>query len=122
MRERQVQMARERQQKSMEREAVVLQHLEKETQQKERVNKVVVHRQDRKIRSEVEEAREKALQFEQTALREKLKDEVLYKKDMYLHGQQQHASTLKVLHETNPYATQITHIIHTDALAHSRKV
>lgn len=122
MREQQVQMARERQEKSMEREFEVQQYLEKETLQKERVNKTVIRREHRKVRSEIEEAREKALLFEQTALREKLKDEVLYKKDMYIHGQQQHASTQRVKHETNPYATQITHIIHTEALTHSRKV
>lgn len=117
MRERQLQMAKDRQLRQMEAEASVLAQLDQETRGKEKTNTVVFHRQERRLKSIEEEEKEKSLRFEKLARTEKLKEDVLYKKQMFSEGQAQHAVTKQVVHETNRYATAITSIIHTEAMA-----
>eukprot|EP01039_Chlorochromonas_danica_P002730 gene2730-2981_t len=121
MRERQLQMAKERQLRQMEAEANVLSQLDQEIRGKEKTNTVVFHRQERRLKSIEEEEKEKSLRFEKLARTERLKEDVLYKKQMFSEGQAQHVATKQVVHETNRYATAITSIIHTEALAASKK-
>lgn len=122
MRERQVLLAQARQQRKMVQEQEGEQRLAQQTQVKEKVNKTVVVRQDRRARLTAEEERERSLAFEKNARTEKLKEDVLYRKQMFALGQDQHGATRNVLHETNPYATQITQRVHTEALRHSARL
>lgn len=117
MRERQLQMAQERQLRQMSKEVAVLARLDQETRVKEKMNTVVLARQERRIATVEEEEKERNLRFEKLARTAKLKDDVLYKKHMFTEGQAQHAVTKQIIHETNPYATTIMGVVHTEAMA-----
>lgn len=108
VREKQIELAKNRQiSKEIEEynKSVVLNKL---VEQKERKNKLVIEKEKKKEKEALDIIRKDEVEFEKAVCVDKLKDMVIYKKSMFLEGQEQHNRTKRVLYETNPYATKIT--------------
>jgi hypothetical protein len=123
LREEQMQRARERQERVMAREQMEQYQLAKETEQKEKRNKVVLGREVRLAKEQKAKAQEAETEYEKSVAIQKFRDGVLYKKAMFAEGQEQHARTRTVLNETNPYGNAISQEIRTMATrsAHTKQ-
>lgn len=115
MREHQIQMARDRQVQQLQEEFETLMKHEEETKIKEQKNKIVLHRRERAAQDEIEQDRAEQFAFEKQSSIQKIKGDVIYKKNMFVEGQQQHERTKTVLYETNPYGARISQEIRTNA-------
>lgn len=116
MRERQIQMARDRQQHKLQEEYEEYVKYDQETKVKEKTNKTVIKRAVRANHEKIEEERNEAFYFEKNSSIEKAKANVIYKKTMFSTGQVQHERTKTVLIETNPYGHRISEEVRTNAI------
>jgi hypothetical protein len=107
----------------MAREQMEQYQLAKETEQKEKRNKVVLGREVRLAKEQKAKAQEAETEYEKSVAIQKFRDGVLYKKAMFAEGQEQHARTRTVLNETNPYGNAISQEIRTMATrsAHTKQ-
>lgn len=86
---------------------------EQESQQKDRHNRDIVIKQERIAKHTQDKSRNDDMLFEKRASIEKMKANIVYKKNMFKEGQIQHTTTKTVLTETNPYAARMSEEIHT---------
>ncbi len=122
MREKQIQMARDRQVQKLQEEFETLMKHEEETKSKEKMNKIVLNRHDRQMQQEIEQDRAEQFNFEKKSSIQKIKEDVIYKKNMFVTGQLQHEKTKTVLYETNPYGARISQEVRTNATSRRKVV
>mmetsp|Transcript_2818 Transcript_2818/g.4346 ORF Transcript_2818/g.4346 Transcript_2818/m.4346 type:complete len:653 (-) Transcript_2818:74-2032(-) len=108
MREEQMSMARKRQKDTLERTQRESMAMYQESAMKDRDNKVHLERKERLMRENSLKEKQDQYAFEKKAYLNKLKETVLYKKEMFQAGQTQHAVTKTVIIEHNPYAQKIS--------------
>jgi hypothetical protein len=108
LREKEIALARERQERQFLSEVAKQSHGQQTIQHKELRNKVVVYRRTVLEEEIFDKEKEKEIRFEKKQLVDKMKDAVVYKKEMYHKGQRQHEITKKVQAETNAYAVSMS--------------
>lgn len=122
LREQQMQKARERQEHGMMREYSEQQRLYQETSLKEKKNKTILQR-DIQLQKEKEmKIKENEAAFEQSMSMQKFRDGILYKKAMFVDGQEQHDRTKTVLYQTNPYGARISQEVRTLATSSASSI
>jgi hypothetical protein len=120
IREQQMNLAKERQLRGFQKEAIIAEERARELRQRETENKKVLYRHT-VLEEEIQQReREKESRFEKKASIARRKEEICYKKDMFVLGQEQHAATKTVLEQTNPYAARISDQLRTTASASSQ--
>lgn len=108
MRERELQMARERQAREQEKEAKLRTASKVATSLSDRKNKSHIEAVTQKSRLADIAERDLAVEMEKKLAIEKFKTSVVEKKVLFREGQQQHGATKTVLIEHNPYAHRIS--------------
>lgn len=107
-REREVILAQERQFKKFVLQTEDTQELAKLVVEKEKFNKSILYRNTILEKEIKAKESEKEIQFEKKQLVKKLKEDIIYKKQMFAEGQQQHEQTKLVVMRTNPYSMNIS--------------
>jgi len=108
MRERELQMARERQVREQEKEAKLKTASKVATSLSDRKNKIHIETVTQKSRLAEIAERDLAVEMEKKLAIEKFKSSVVEKKELFREGQQQHDATKTASIEHNPYAHRIS--------------
>jgi hypothetical protein len=122
LREREMQMARDRQVLKLQEEFDMLMSHNEETTAKEKANKIVLSKRETKACNAIEQDRAEQFSFEKQSSIQKIKEDVVYKKTMFNEGQIQHERTKTTLYETNPYGAKISQDIRTTAATRRNKM
>lgn len=107
-RDRQIQMAMNRQMKKMEEEYQEYVQSKDLVTTKNKISKQTFQHEVQTKQRLKEEESKKMIQFEKSQSIQKIKDDILYKKNQFIVGQDQHQTTKETLRVTNPYATRIS--------------
>jgi hypothetical protein len=108
IRQKEIEKAQARQMKGVLREQAQERHAEKHVQEKEKLNKSVIYRNTVMEKEIKQKEIEKEIQSEKKQLIKRLKEDIVYKKDMFAEGQEQHEKTKTVVTKFNPYASRIS--------------
>lgn len=108
MRERQLQMAKDRQAAALEREERIRMEGTVQAQTFDRLNKTIVEKSEKRSRFALNAERDLLVAAEKKVSIEKIKARIVEKKNMFLEGQEQHTLTKTKVVESNPYAEAIS--------------
>jgi hypothetical protein len=108
IRQKEIEKAQARQMKGVLREHAQERNAEKHVQEKEKLNKSVIYRNTVMEKEIKQKEIEKEIQSEKKQLIKRLKEDIVYKKEMFAEGQEQHEKTKVVVTKFNPYASRIS--------------